>query len=198
MNITTRLFIVKYVFVINVDANIDVNLDKRENFDDANFEIIVAQNICLFDVANNVDSLELSVASKIKIVDEIKKVWIVASLFANEINSLKNEINTNFANFFWWWSCTCWCNLMLLKNLTKHRLQTKIFKLFFAIRVSSTRRACCSFVKQVSSTICCCFLNKRVCFFVWNFSRCSFNHKQSNDICKWFSYASFVWSQLSM
>ena len=75
---TNKLFIVKYVFFDDIDVdknrNFDTNLDKRENFDDASFEIIVAQNICLLDVANNVNSLELSVASKIKIVDEIKSV----------------------------------------------------------------------------------------------------------------------------
>ena len=74
MNITTRLFIIRYVFVVSIDANIDVNLDKRKSFDDANFETIVAQNICFLDVANNVNSLKLSVASKIKIVDKIEKI----------------------------------------------------------------------------------------------------------------------------
>ena len=85
MNMTNKLFIVKYVFVI-VDVNIDendaflrnlnTNLDKRENFDDANFNAIVAQNICFLNVANKTNSIELNIsniANEIKIVDEIKK-----------------------------------------------------------------------------------------------------------------------------
>ena len=206
-NITNKSFIVRYVlFNIDVDVEIDIdendilskkfrtNLDKRESFDDANFDVICAQNICFFDVtndvANNVNSLKLNVASKIKIVDEIKSVWIVASLFANKINSLENDVNTSFTSFvanFWWWSCTCWCNLMLLRNLTKQRLQTKTFARFFAIRALfcfwracsstccrfltkrafryffstrafSTIRACCFFVKRVSFSTCYCIL----------------------------------------
>ena len=70
MNMTNKLFIVKYVFVdVDVDKNknknFDTNLDKRESFDDANFNVIVTQNICVFDVANKIDS--------IKLVDEIKE-----------------------------------------------------------------------------------------------------------------------------
>ena len=79
--------IVKYVFVVvNVDVdksntflrNFDTKNNKRESFDVINFDIIVAQNICFLDIANNVanniNSLKLNVASKIKIIDEIKKV----------------------------------------------------------------------------------------------------------------------------
>ena len=34
---------IKYVFVVDIDNNIDIdtNFDKRENFNDANFNIIV-------------------------------------------------------------------------------------------------------------------------------------------------------------
>ena len=79
------------------------------------FDINVAQNICFFDIANDVvDKINFikldikfsDIIDKTKIFDEIKKVWIVANLFAsvlNEINSLKNKINIdiNFASFFW-------------------------------------------------------------------------------------------------
>ena len=46
---TNKLFIVKYVFIVNVNKNknknFNTNLDKRENFNDANFNAIVAQII---------------------------------------------------------------------------------------------------------------------------------------------------------
>ena len=75
---TNKLFIVKYVFIVDVDKNknknFDTNFDKRESFDDTSFNINVAQNICFLDVANDVNSLELNVASKVEIVNEIKKV----------------------------------------------------------------------------------------------------------------------------
>ena len=82
MNITNKLFIVKYVFVIdvnnNINRNFNSNLNKRENFDDANFDIIFVQNICVLnivnDVTNNVNSLKLNITSKIKIVDEVKTI----------------------------------------------------------------------------------------------------------------------------
>ena len=65
---TNKLFIVKYVFVdIDVDKNknknFDISLDRRESFDDANFNAIVAQNIDFLDIAN-----------KIEIVDEVEKL----------------------------------------------------------------------------------------------------------------------------
>ena len=85
---TNKSFIVKYVFVVvdvnineNIDEsnaftrNFDINFDKRETFD---FDIIVAQNICVFDVANNVaNKIKLNIliiANEINIVDEIKKI----------------------------------------------------------------------------------------------------------------------------
>ena len=74
---------IKYVFVIvNVDVNNNVfkdfntNLDKRENFDDMNLKIIIAQNICFFDIANKQDSIKLNISNvvnEIKIVDEIER-----------------------------------------------------------------------------------------------------------------------------
>ena len=86
---TNKLFIVKYVFVVDVDfdenkdkndiflRNFDINLDKRESFDDANFDVIIAQNICFLDIANDVvDKIKLNIlniASEINIVDEIKR-----------------------------------------------------------------------------------------------------------------------------
>ena len=61
MNITNKSFIVKYVFVdVDIDKNknrnFDINLDKRESFDDANFDAIVAQNIDFLNVANKIRS----------------------------------------------------------------------------------------------------------------------------------------------
>ena len=86
---TNKLFIVKYVFVVDVDfdenkdkndiflRNFDINLNKRESFDDANFDVIIAQNICFLDIANDVvDKIKLNIlniASEINIVDEIKR-----------------------------------------------------------------------------------------------------------------------------
>ena len=89
---TNKLFIVKYIFVV-VDVDIDknnafsrnlsINLDRRESFDDANFDIIVAQNIYVFDIANDIlnkiDSIKLDIKffdiiNEIEIVDEIKKI----------------------------------------------------------------------------------------------------------------------------
>ena len=61
MNMTNKLFIVKYVFV-NVDIdkdkdkNFDINLDKRESFDHISFDAIVAQNIDFLNVANKIRS----------------------------------------------------------------------------------------------------------------------------------------------
>ena len=89
---TNKLFIVRYIFVVvDVDVdkndafsrNLSTNLDRRKSFDDANFDAIVAQNICVFDVANDVlnkiNSIEfdikfLDIVSEIKIADEIKKI----------------------------------------------------------------------------------------------------------------------------
>ena len=86
------MFIVKYIFVVvNVDVdknntfsrNLNTSLDKRESFDDANFDAIVAQNICVFDVANNVlnkiNSIEFDIrffdiVNEIEIVDKIEKI----------------------------------------------------------------------------------------------------------------------------
>ena len=106
-----------------------------------------------------------------KVNDEIK------DCFENKINSLNNASSLNIdetisfnveiskkidLNFFWWWSCTCWYNLMLLENLTKQRLQAKAFARFFSIR---TFFCCCS-----------CFSNHR-CVFAYCFS--------SNLFVKW-------------
>ena len=96
---TNKSFIVKYVFIVDIDKNenknFDINFDKRESFNDTNFNIIVAQNICVFDVANKINS--------IKLVDEVEKFWIATSLLdiANETSSLKNKINIDidFASF---------------------------------------------------------------------------------------------------
>ena len=184
-NITNKLFIVKYVFV-DIDVDIDITIDendafsrnfdtrsdKRENFDDMSFDIIVAQNICFFDVANDVankqNSIKLNIsniANEINVFDEIKRVWIFASSFANKINSLKNEINIDFASFFaknvanrfWWWFCTYWWNLILLENLIKQRLQA-------------------------------CFL------IVKNFSQYSWNHSYSNAKRECTSYESSLFA----
>ena len=99
---TNKLFIVKYVFIVDIDKdknkNFDINLDKREDFDETiDFDANVVQNICFFNVANNVankiNSIKLdfsSVANEIKIIDEIKEIWIIASFFAK-----------NVANRFW-------------------------------------------------------------------------------------------------
>ena len=135
---TNKSFIVKYVFIVDIDENenknFDTNLNKRESFNDTSFNAIVAQKICVFDVANDIlnkiNSIKLDikffdVVNEVKIVDEVEKIWIIANLFANEINSLENEIDKDFASFFanfWWWSCTCWCSLILLENLIKQRL----------------------------------------------------------------------------
>ena len=86
MNIANKSFIVKYIFVVvDVDIvenkNFDTNLDKRENFDDViDFNIIVAQDICFFDVANYANKIRqfistFDIANKlVKIVDEIEKI----------------------------------------------------------------------------------------------------------------------------
>ena len=79
---TNKLFIVKYVFVVNINENENINKndafsrnfdtrnDKRESFDEIiDFDIIVAQNICFFDVTSDIASKKNS----IKLVDEIKK-----------------------------------------------------------------------------------------------------------------------------
>ena len=91
---TNKLFIVKYVFV-DVDVDVDVIIDKnnafsksfdtkndkRESFNDISFDIIVAQNICFFDIANDVankqNSIELNIsniANVINIIDKVKKI----------------------------------------------------------------------------------------------------------------------------
>ena len=71
---TNKLFIVKYVFVVDIDNDIDknfnTNLNRRESFDDANFDAICTQNICFFDVANDVANK----INSIKLVDEVKSV----------------------------------------------------------------------------------------------------------------------------
>ena len=83
---TNKLLIVKYIlFNIDVDIDIDIdennafsrnlstNLDRRDDFDDANFDIIVAQNICVFDVANKIRSTKLNISID-DVIDEVKKV----------------------------------------------------------------------------------------------------------------------------
>ena len=105
INMTNKSFIVKYAFIVDIDKNeyknFDINLDKRETFDDINVEAIIAQNINFLNIANKIRSTKLNISIN-NVVDEIKKIWIIASLFANEINSLENEINIdiNFASFF--------------------------------------------------------------------------------------------------
>ena len=96
------------------------NLDRRESFDDANFDAIVAQNICVFDVAksvankvNKINKIEInkiieSVENKVsdEVNDEITSDFKdkTISLDTNETSSLENEVNICFkdfvANFF--------------------------------------------------------------------------------------------------
>ena len=85
---TNKLFIVKYILFdvdvdidVDIDANIDASLDKQKSFDDANLDAIAIQNICFFDVANNVaNNVKQSISTfdvaikLVKIVDEIKKI----------------------------------------------------------------------------------------------------------------------------
>ena len=64
---TNKSFIVKYVFVDvdvnnNIDKNFDSNLDKRESFNDTNFNAFVAQNVCFFDIANKTRSTKLNIS----------------------------------------------------------------------------------------------------------------------------------------
>ena len=96
---TNKLFIVKYVFVDidnskNVDEileneidtllrNSNIENDNRENFDDIiDFDIIDAQNICVFDIAKNV----ANEINKIKINKTIKEIE----------NEVSNEVKKTF------------------------------------------------------------------------------------------------------
>ena len=56
--------------------NSSIENDKRENFDDIiDFNIIFAQNICFFDVANNIaNKIKMSRKNSIKVFDEIENV----------------------------------------------------------------------------------------------------------------------------
>ena len=84
---TNKSFIVKYVFIVDIDENenknFDTNLNKRESFNDTSFNAIVAQKICVFDVANDIlnkiNSIKLDikffdVVNEVKIVDEVEKI----------------------------------------------------------------------------------------------------------------------------
>ena len=97
---TNKLFIVKYVFVDDVDAKIivifDINLNKRESFDDIDrFEATFAQNICFFDVAKNV-------ASKIKKdrVNSMKINKIIESVEDEVSDEVKNDFENDCENVF--------------------------------------------------------------------------------------------------
>ena len=93
---TNKSFIVKYIFVdVDVDENIDekikskidaflrnssIKSNNHENFDDIDFEITFAQNICFFNIAKNIankiNSIKINKIIKSvenKINDEIKK-----------------------------------------------------------------------------------------------------------------------------
>ena len=93
---TNKLFIVKYIFIININknknTNFDTNFNKRENFDNINIEIIITQNINFLNIANNIRSTKLNISID-DIINKIKKIWITTSLFTNKINLLKNKIN---------------------------------------------------------------------------------------------------------
>ena len=85
---TNKLFIVKYAFFDEIDAKIiaifDINLNRRESFDDTSFEIIFAQNIRFFDVAknvaNNINSMKIN------------------KIMKNVENEIKDEVNDDFKN----------------------------------------------------------------------------------------------------
>ena len=122
---TNKLFIVKYVFVdIDIcekiderviDKNLSTSLDRRESFDDIAFETIFAQNICFFDVVENIAN-KINKINKIEINKIVKNVEDevndevsdeitsdfenkTISLNTNETNSLKDEVNICFKNF---------------------------------------------------------------------------------------------------
>ena len=107
MNITNKLFIVKYVFV-DVDIceeivlrNSSIESDNRENFDDINFETIFAQNIRFFDVAKSVvDNADNVNSIKINKINSIK-INKINSMKVNKImKKVDNEISDEIKNCF--------------------------------------------------------------------------------------------------
>ena len=78
---TNKLFIVKYVFVdVDIKAirkNSSIKSNKREDFNDIiDFDIIFAQNIRFFNVANNVANNIANKIYLIKVNKTIKKLII--------------------------------------------------------------------------------------------------------------------------
>ena len=122
---TNKLFIVKYVFVDidnskNVDEileneidtllrNSNIENDNRENFDDIiDFDIIDAQNICVFDIAKNVanEINKIKINKTIKEIEnevsnEVKKTFedICENVFDEANNT--NSLDINCTSFFW-------------------------------------------------------------------------------------------------
>ena len=83
--------------------NSSIENDKRDDFDDINFEIIFAQNICFFDIANKINEIKINKKMKKidnEINDEIKKNFenIYENVFDETNNA--NSLNINCTSFF--------------------------------------------------------------------------------------------------
>ena len=100
------------------------------------------------DVNINVDSLDdEDVAEDVVIVitvfdvdEDVIDADIASSFDVDFAISLDVDFAISHADFvnFWWWSCTCWCSLMLLENLAEQRLHVNDSARFFAMRACST------------------------------------------------------------
>ena len=128
---TNKLFIIEYIFVdVNIDKNVNKKINKkisiflrnsniennkREDFDDINFETIFAQKIYFFDIAKNVankinsikiNKINTTKLNKIinvenKVNDKVKNYLENKTILlnTNKTNSLKNEVNICFTSF---------------------------------------------------------------------------------------------------
>ena len=66
--------------------NLNIESDKRNDFDDINFEIIFAHDVCFFDIANEINKI-----NKINLM-KMKKIM------KNVENKINDEIESCFAN----------------------------------------------------------------------------------------------------
>ena len=156
-------------------------IDKANEINNINIAIDVwNNNVDVENVnENKIDEVAVAIDKEIKKTNKKNDVIIVIVTKdfkenkIDEVNNENNKINSkdiaieedniivkekeflslkDFANFVCFVRI-CSCNLMLLTNFLKHRLQTKIFVFFFVIRISLV---CCCCNWRVCSINCCC------------------------------------------
>ena len=188
-------------FDVEVDVINEV-IDEIDEINNVNIAIDVwSNNVDVKDVnENKVDEVTVAIDEEIKKTnkeDDVVIVIVIEDFEKDEIDEVSNESDEidfeniaieeddviaekeefsslkSFANF----ACfvrTCSCNLILLTNFLKHRLQAKIFAFFFVIRAFSV--CCCCNWRVCSVNRCCLIYNNFIVLFAFRaFFAC----------CKW-------------